>query len=260
MAKWFTNLQRRLICILIALLLGAVFVAALPGFRLAPHDLGSPRSLAADAEPTPSPNMGMGMMSPHERLSRPLISKPPTQIELGHAEYWMSCMVCHGDRGQGLTPEWRSVLDPADQNCWQSRCHAANHPPEGFQIPRESPLVMGTGALAGYRTATELYEYLRVEMPWSFPGLFSDEKYWELAAYLAETNNIELPHEPLGPDNGEDVLLVSGLVQAHHQGVGTERVLAGVVLVLLLSTLILQRWTRRPEVKQQHSNEVDGDS
>ncbi len=119
---------------------------------------------------------------------------------------------------------------------------------------------MGTGALSGYRTATELYEYLRVDMPWSFPGLFSDEKYWELAAYLAEKNKIDLPHDPVGPDNGEEVLLVSGLVQAHHEGLGAERVLAGVVVVLLLSALILQRWTRRPKIQRQHGSETDGDS
>ena len=251
MAKWLHSLRRRLILVPIALLIGVGLVAAFPG-----------RSWAGDAEPTPAPgpnSLGMGMMDPHERLARPPMSDPPTQIELGHAEYWMSCMVCHGDRGQGLTEEWRSVLDPADQNCWQSRCHAANHPPEGFQIPREAPLVMGTGALSGYRTATELYEYLRVDMPWSFPGLFSDEKYWELTAYLAGANQIDLPHEPLSPENGEDTLLVAGLVQAHQEGIGFERIVTGAILVLLLGALILGRWIRRPRIQQADGHERNGD-
>ena len=105
MAKWLHSLRRRLILVPIALLIGVGLVAAFPG-----------RSWAGDAEPTPAPgpnSLGMGMMDPHERLARPPMSDPPTQIELGHAEYWMSCMVCHGDRGQGLTEEWRSGLDPA---------------------------------------------------------------------------------------------------------------------------------------------------
>lgn len=251
MAKWFFSLHQSPIHISIALLVGIGLVVAFPGLSLASYVPDSPAPLAPVAEPTASPNsIGMGTMDPHERLARPPMSDPPTQIELGHAEYWMSCMVCHGERGQGLTEEWRSVLDPADQNCWQSRCHAANHPPEGFQIPREAPLVMGTGALSGYRTATELYEYMRVDMPWSFPGLFSDEKYWEMTAYLAEKNKIELPREPLSPENGEDTLLVSGLVQAHHDGIGIERILAVAVLVLLLGALIFGRWPQRRESEQ----------
>ncbi len=174
-------------------------------------------------------------MTPQERLARPPMSDPPTQVELGRAEYWMSCMVCHGDRGQGLTEEWRSVLDPEDMNCWQSRCHAPNHPPQGFEIPRQAPMVMGTGALSGYQTAAELYEYLRVKMPWSFPGLFEDEEYWNLTAFMAAANDVDLPEEPLDPDNGAEVLILPQLAQYHHTPLGMERIVAGVVTGLLLA-------------------------
>jgi hypothetical protein len=199
-------------------------------------------------------------MAPHERLEVPPMSDPPTQIEIGHLEYWMSCMVCHGDRGQGLTQEWRSVLDPADQNCWQSRCHAANHPPEGFQIPREAPLVMGTGALSGYRTASELFEYMRVEMPWSFPGLFDDQTYWALTAYLADANGVDLPPEPLGPENGDGVLLISGLVQTHDESVSGHRLAAGAVAVLLLGGLTLRTWTGRIDLRRRNGDRSGGDA
>jgi hypothetical protein len=256
-ADWFATLSRIVISVAVVLLVGAALAAAFPGPGHAVYEPDSPASLVPGAKPTPG--AGMSIIDPRERLARPPMSDPPTQVELGHAEYWMSCMVCHGDRGQGLTVEWRSILDPADQNCWQSKCHAANHPPEGFQIPREAPLVMGTGALGGYRTATDLYEYLRVKMPWSFPGLFEDEKYWELTAYLANANNIELPHEPIGPDNGDEVLLVPGLVQAPHEGLCKERAVAGAVVVLLLGTLILQRWTRPLETRRRADRAGDGE-
>lgn len=196
-------------------------------------------------------------MAPHERLEAPSLSDPPTQIEMGHLEYWMSCMVCHGDRGQGLTEEWRSVLDPADMNCWQSKCHAPNHPPEGFEIPRTSPLVMGPGALTGYRTAQDLYGYLRVDMPWSFPGLFQDRQYWWLTAYLLDANGVDLGkalpdagegealaeggtyegarlQEPLGPDNAAEILLIPGLVQTHRTPFKTEQAATVVVVGLFL--------------------------
>lgn len=178
-------------------------------------------------------------MTPQERLARPPMSDPPTQIELGHAEYWMSCMVCHGDRGQGLTEEWRSVLDPADMNCWQSKCHAPNHPPEGFEIPRQSPLIIGPGALTGYETATDLFEYLRVEMPWSFPGLFDDDVYWNLTAYLAQANSVDLPQEALSSENGDDVLMIPKLVQTHQTAIHVEQIAAGVVIGLLFVASVL---------------------
>jgi hypothetical protein len=196
-------------------------------------------------------------MAPHERLEHPPMSDPPTQIEMGHSEYWMSCMVCHGDRGQGLTEEWRSVLDPEDMNCWQSKCHAPNHPPEGFQIPRTAPLVIGPGALTGYRTAQDLYDYLRVDMPWAFPGLFQDVQYWWLTAYLLDANGVDLDKqlpdssesesgddegnyqgvrlkEPVGPDNAAQILIIPELVQTHKTDFETERTAGLVALGLFL--------------------------
>ena len=196
-------------------------------------------------------------MAPNERLDAPFMSDPPTQIEIGNLEYWMSCMVCHGDRGQGLTEEWRTVLDPADMNCWQSKCHAPNHPPEGFEIPRTSPLVIGPGALTGYDTAQELFEYLKTTMPWPFPGLFQDQQYWGLTAYLLDANGIDLGkpltdhekcedcdeegtcdcervEEPLGPENAADILVVPGLVQTHKTAFETEQIAAVVIVGFLL--------------------------
>jgi hypothetical protein len=206
-------------------------------------------------------------MAPHERLDHPPMSDPPTQIELGHSEYWMSCMVCHGDQGQGLTEEWRSVLDPGDMNCWQSKCHAPNHPPEGFEIPRTSPLVIGPGALTGYKTAEDLFEYLREDMPWPFPGLFQDVQYWYLTAYLLDANAVDLPElvsnddqyagsdaegeqrhalitGPLGPDNAAEILIVPDLVQTHQTAFETEQVAAAAVAGLLLCAAVVYWLTR----------------
>ncbi|MGC9334841.1 MAG: hypothetical protein ACP5JJ_11870 [Anaerolineae bacterium] len=203
-------------------------------------------------------------MAPHERLEYPPMSDPPTQMERGHAEYWMSCMVCHGDRGQGLTEEWRSVLDPADMNCWQSKCHAPNHPPEGFQIPRTSPLVIGPGALTGYRTAEDLFEYLRADMPWPFPGLFYDWQYWQITAYLLDANGIdqgaqsiepdepeacdcegeadcecERRKDPLGPHNAAEILIIPDLVQTHRTDFETEQIAAVVIVGLFVCAAVV---------------------
>ena len=184
------------------------------------------------------------MSDAFHRLARPPMSDPPTQAELGHYRYYLSCMVCHGDKGQGLTDEWRGVLDPLDQNCWQSKCHAANHPPEGFQAPRNAPAVIGAGTLGAYETLADLFEYIRVKMPWPFPGLFEDEEYWQLSAFLADANHVDRGNTALGPENAGSLLVQSGLVQTHVSSLKTERVVGGAVVVLFLSAALLQRWSQ----------------
>lgn len=206
------------------------FGTVLAGAR-AQHGSASSGSFDRSGLPTPEPGGGMG---PADRLAPPPMSDPPTQLELGHWEYNFSCMVCHGDRGQGLTPEWRSALDPEDQNCWQARCHGPSHPPFGFEIPKTAPLVIGPGALTGYKTPAELFDLISETMPWSYPGLFEDEVYWELTAYLAEENKVDLGPEPLGPDRAADILLVPGLVQTHRSTAPAERIFGGAIAGLLL--------------------------
>ncbi len=125
-----------------------------------------------------------------DRLAPPPISDTPTQVELGHYEYYLYCMVCHGDRGQGLTEEWRNAGDPADANCWQSRCHASNHPPNGFELPRHAPPLIGTYALARFTTIGDLYSYIQASMPWHMPGALEDEQYRQIAVYLADANGV----------------------------------------------------------------------
>ena len=137
-----------------------------------------------------------------DRLAAPPISDPPTLIELGHYEYYLSCMVCHGDRGQGLTEEWRNAGDPADANCWQSRCHASNYPPNGFELPRYAPPVIGEYALARFSTIGDLYSYIQLSMPWHMPGLLEDEKYRQIALFLADANGA--PDLESGAESGLD--------------------------------------------------------
>ncbi|NMB68726.1 MAG: hypothetical protein GYA20_08190 [Chloroflexi bacterium] len=151
----------------IALLMALAVLAALPA---APA--------AAQMQPTPASS----------RLAPWPTVYPPAQADLGAQEYYQRCMVCHGDLGQGLTDEWRSALDPADQNCWQSGCHGGKLGVGGFEFPRFAPRVIGGGALARFVTAQDLFDFLKAEMPFQAPGSLSDEIYWQLSAYLMREN------------------------------------------------------------------------
>ncbi len=241
-------MNRSLCPLLVLIVLMAYSAGSVAASGLAPepvHPTREPIPAVPPADfrlPTPQPGGGMGLA---DRLAPPPLSDPPTQIELGHWHYNFSCMVCHGDRGQGLTPEWRTVLDPADRNCWQARCHGSSHPPYGFEIPKTAPMVMGEGALRSYRTAAELFDYLRTKMPWPYPGLFDDVVYWELTAYLADANKVDLGDGPLGPDKAHKIFLLPELAQTHHTDISAERAIAGAAGGLLLLAAALRVFSAR---------------
>lgn len=126
-----------------------------------------------------------------ERLIAPPLPEHPSQLDCGAFQFAQYCMACHGDRGQGLTEEWRQAWGDDEKNCWQSKCHASNHPPEGFELPQYAPQIMGGTALSRFTTAEDLYDFISVKMPWHAPGMLDDKTYWQLAAFLAKSNGAE---------------------------------------------------------------------
>ncbi len=112
-----------------------------------------------------------------------------TQLDYGHEIYRLVCQDCHGDIGQGLTPEWRSTWAPEDQNCWQSKCHGPTHPPEGFILP-VAPAINNLTQLNKFSTALQLQAYIRASMPWYKPGGLTDERAWQVTAYVLKLNGV----------------------------------------------------------------------
>lgn len=132
----------------------------------------------------------------------------PNQADQGAYVYCQVCMTCHGDIGQGLT-EWRKQLDPPDNNCFQSGCHGKKHPPEGFEIPTEAPIIIGPDVLKPYANAQELHDYLAKTMPWWKPGYLKSEEYWQLTAWMLRANGYDLGSLQLNETNAKDVILNS---------------------------------------------------
>lgn len=136
------------------------------------------------------------------RLDRPTpMANPPSQIDKGAVYYWLVCIPCHGDRGQGLTDEWRQVFGPEEQNCWQSKCHAANHPPDGFSLPHAVPAVLGPGSLQRYTTGAELYHIIQTSMPWYNPDFITADEEWQVTAYLLYKQGVLPPDVTLNAAN-----------------------------------------------------------
>jgi len=112
-----------------------------------------------------------------------------TQLEYGTEVYRLVCKACHGDKGQGLTDDWRAQWAPKDQNCWQSKCHALNHPPDGFYMP-QVPAVLGQ-PIRNFGTALNLYTYNHHLMPWHDRGSMTEKESWSVTAYILKINGID---------------------------------------------------------------------
>jgi len=193
------------------MLMGVVLVVtALLLSNLTPALAGIEEPTAPPEEVYPTVTPGGPTLTPSSEISprqeKPIVPDNPDMADRGSLTWWGVCMACHGDKGQGLTLEWRITAFGEDFNCWQSKCHAANHPPQGFVFPKEVPPAMGEGTLRRFVTAAELQRYLKTRMPWWAQGSLSQEQAWELTAfllrqdgYLERGKDLDIEHAELLP-------------------------------------------------------------
>ena len=134
-----------------------------------------------------------------DRLGEPSLPSKPTQFEKGRHLFWLNCMTCHGERGQGLTDEFRDLY-VEEKNCWARGCHAGHNGDMGFPIPRTiPPIISSTGHLPPFATAQQLFEYLKSTHPPQNPGFMPASDYWALTAYLLVQNDRLSIGTVLGP-------------------------------------------------------------
>jgi hypothetical protein len=135
-----------------------------------------------------------------DRLAEPPLPTNPTQYEQGRHLYWLNCMPCHGDSGQGLTDEFRSLWEEDHQDCWARGCHAGRAGDEGFPLPRTiPPLLSTTSDLASFSTTAALYEYLHNSHPPQRPGVLAESDCWALTVYLLVENGCLPAGQEAGP-------------------------------------------------------------
>jgi hypothetical protein len=211
--------------------------------------------MALDPPPprTPVPTM------PSPRLDPPPLPANPTQLERGDYAFWLNCLPCHGDRGQGLTDEFRQLYPPDHQNCWASGCHGERPYAGGWALPRQVPALIGAGALSQFSDANALYAFVRARMPFEAPGSLDAGVYWDIVAYLAEKNGDLSDGQVVGPDTAASVKMVGAAatvvtpvaasIPAHPQSAAPARAPAvfwGLVAFgLLLGGALLVRDLRR---------------
>ena len=147
---------------------------------------------SAAGSQTPPPTASASFMSP--RIQPPVLPDDPLLPDHGEQTFYLLCMPCHGDRGQGLTEEFRREAYQEDMNCWQSKCHASNHPEGGFTFPKAVPPLVGIEALARFETGAQLTSFIQENMPFYKPASLPADDALALAAFLLRENGA-LPRE-----------------------------------------------------------------
>jgi quinol-cytochrome oxidoreductase complex cytochrome b subunit/mono/diheme cytochrome c family protein len=173
-------IRQLLVAVLIVLGLAAGTLN-IPGAKASPQAQGT---ATPPLQPTPTFDL--------RRLNKPVVTGDNSeQLKKGSVLYWGVCLTCHGDRGQGMTPEWRDAYGD-DKDCWQAGCHGSDHPTPGFLIPKDLviPPVAGPGKLARFKNAQELHDFILASMPWWNPGDLTDEEAWQVSAYILRLHKV----------------------------------------------------------------------
>lgn len=161
------------------------------------------------ASPVGQSSTPAATLDPFERLAEPTVPADPSQADLGAQDYWLYCLPCHGDRGQGLTDEFRETYPPDEVNCWQSGCHGRSPYENGFTLPTTIPAVIGGSSLQKFPNAAILNAYISAAMPYWKPGSLQPEEYWRITAFLLRQNGIWEARAELNESNAEEVVISS---------------------------------------------------
>lgn len=196
----------------------------------------------ADAQaPTETPQA----MTTSSFMTPPPTVYPPMQADQGAQVYYYSCMTCHGDRGQGLTQEWRDRIGAPDSNCWSSHCHASNRTGSNFSFPKNVPALVGPGILAGFTNAKNLHDFIRARMPYQAPGSLSSDQYWQLTAYLVRANGYSLSTQPLDAARAARLVFTDAAPQPGRVSSPSWLWTAGGAAVILAAAGLFLRLRRR---------------
>lgn len=168
----------------IALLLAGLF-----------FDRGTADSVHLQTGATPTP----------DRLAEPTLPAIPSQADHGAQVYWLSCLPCHGDKGQGLTDEFRTTYPPEEQYCWNRGCHGEVPYENGFKLPMKIPALIGETTLAKFSDAAQLNAYIRAAMPFWKPGSLTEEESWRVTAFILRENHLWDDKTELNASNAANV-------------------------------------------------------
>jgi cytochrome c len=190
-------------------------------------------------------------LSPFERLAKPTLPAEASQADLGAQDFWLYCLPCHGDRGQGLTDEFRETYPPNEVDCWQSGCHGKRPYDNGFTLPTAIPAVIAHDAIHKFSDAAQLNAYIRAAMPYWKPGSLTEDEAWRVTAFIMRGNGLWDGVGELNASNASEIKIPHGTptpVSSPQQAQVQERsgdalwlLIPGGVAILVILFFILKK-------------------
>jgi quinol-cytochrome oxidoreductase complex cytochrome b subunit/mono/diheme cytochrome c family protein len=226
------------------LLAVAIFILALLAASIGTPNVQASPQAQATSTPTLLPTSTFDV----QRLAKPVIASGyAEQLRKGSIIYWGVCMACHGDRGQGLTEEWRDAYGPQDRNCWQKGCHGTDHPENGFLIPKDMiiPAIAGPGRLTRFRNALELHDFVSVNMPWWDPDQLTVEEAWQVSAYVLKLHKV-MPMDFVLTEKNASAIATQYAVPQPADDRPAVITLMGILALSALGLLIQDLWKAKP--------------
>lgn len=194
-------------------------------------------SIARQATLAPTPT--------YDPLAEPPLPPNPTEYELGRNLYWHWCMTCHGDRGQGLTDEFRGIWPPDHQNCWGRGCHAGRQEDQGFPIPTVVPALVNESHLARFSSQQDLADFLKATHPPQSPGILKEEEYQAIALFVFTMNSRLLVATPT-------FIPTATPIPPRDENINREAISVGgiAVLISIMPIVLFLLWRARARPKK----------
>ena len=190
--------------------------------------LKMPAAQQGAASPTPT----------YDPFVEPPLPPNPTEFELGRNLYWHWCMPCHGDRGQGLTDQFRGLWEPEHQNCWERGCHAGRQEDTGFPIPTIVPALVSADHLSQFSSLQSLADFLKATHPPQSPGILKGEEYHAIALFVFTMNN-RSPTQPLPTPPPASTPTVSPVPFQEQSPISNQPSLIAASLIVLTAIILV---------------------
>jgi cytochrome c len=135
----------------------------------------------------------------------PNLAKAKSATALGAQVFEAKCANCHGQRGEGVTapPIMGSdglPLYPAQSNL------ASNSDPNEQQM-RQQLNPGGMPSRQPFKTAQDLYEFVRLKMPSKQAGTLTTEEYWAVVNYMLIAQGLQVPEKGIDSENARQVVI-----------------------------------------------------
>lgn len=138
----------------------------------------------------------------------PNLAKAKDATALGAQVFAAKCATCHGQRGEGVTAPAIMGSDglplyPRDPS--QSTLASNNDPNE--QQLRQQLNPGGIPSRQPFKTAQDLYEFVRLKMPAKQAGSLSTEEYWAVVNFMLVAQGLKVPEKGVDSDNARQVVI-----------------------------------------------------